>query len=484
MHHELTKKTRNIILFNACLATFMATLDGSIVNIALPVFSKYFAVNINSVQWVVTAYLITISCILLIWGKLSDLYGRKYLFAAGIGIFTLGSLFCGLSVSFHMLVAARVIQAVGASITMALVQGIVTSIFPSNERGKAMGTIATVVSIGSLAGPSLGGLLVHAFGWRSIFFINVPVGIAGVILTLIVMIEPQIKAEKRAFDLLGALLFALTVLIVFISLLSKQDGIISTQIMILLIGLSCIIFTMFIFYERKQTHPFLEIEIFKDRNFSIGLLTSYISFLAMFAYIFLMPFYLQFVLDLDILTAGIIMSVYPIVTGILAPISGSLSDKITHRPLTMAGLTIIVVALTLLSDLTDQSQIGLVVFLVALLGIGNAIFQSPNTSSVMGAVTRDKLGVAGSVAAFFRNFGMVSGTTLSVLLFTFITKMGINDISGGTFNKMLFLKGYHVVLLSAAGICLIAVVLTWVRNRNHRQEEKRFKDSDNENLIL
>jgi len=443
----------------------MSTLDGSIVNITLPVISKYFSVNINSVQWVVTAYLLAISSILLIWGKISDIYGKKYLFAAGLAVFTAGSAMCGVSTGLSMLIFSRVLQAIGASITMALVQGIVTSIFPSTERGKALGIIGTVVAIGSLAGPALGGVLVHLAGWRSIFFINIPFGLAGVILTLILMPKAETKAENKSFDIKGSVIFVLSISLMFIGLLSQQDGILTAKVMLFMIAVSLLLFAAFIWYERKLTNPLLDIRLFKNMKFSISLATAFMSFVSMFSYVFFMPFYLQYVLKLNVLTAGLLMSVYPMTTAILAPVSGGLSDKKKKLPLTLIGLIISTAAYFLLSFSnagTSKIQLILIIFF---LGIGSAAFQSPNTSSIMGSVSRDKLGVAGSINAFFRNFGMVSGTTISVMLFMAVTKLGINNISNSTFDTEVFLKGFRAVMLTSAAFTLVAVILSAVRRK-------------------
>lgn len=465
MSNEIAKGKRNLILFTACISTFMATLDGSIVNITLPVISEYFSVSINSVQWIVSAYLLAISSILLIWGKISDIYGKKYLFAAGLAVFTLGSVLCGVSNSLSMLIFSRVLQAIGASITMALVQGIVTSIFPPTERGKALGFIGTVVAIGSLVGPGLGGILVHLAGWRSIFFINIPFGIAGVILALVLMPNAEIKAENKSFDIKGSVIFAFSISLLFIGLLSQQDGLVSKNVMLLMLAVAFILFVVFILFERKQPNPLLDIKIFKNIKFSISLTTAYISYLSMFSYILFMPFYLQYVLKFDILTAGFIMSVYPLTTGIVSPLSGWLSDKKSTLPLTLIGLSINTSAFILLSVLSSSTTKTQIILLTMLLGLGSAVFQSPNTSNIMGSVSRDKLGVAGSINAFFRNFGMVSGTTLAVMLFMYVTKMEISNISGNAYNTVVFLLGFRAVMLTAAAVSLFAVVLSAFRGK-------------------
>ncbi len=465
MYKELTKSKRNLILFTVSIATFMATLDGSIVSIAMPVISKAFSVNIGALQWILTSYLLTISAFLLIWGKLSDLYGRKYFFAAGIAIFTLGSLMCGLSGSLSMLILSRIIQALGASITMALSQGIITAIFPPNERGRVLGMTGTVVAVGSLTGPSLGGILVHLFGWQTIFFVNIPFGILGTCLTLLIMPTLHIAKEKQKFDYSGALLFMASILLFFTALLFMQDGMISLGIMAFMIGIALILFVVFLKNEGTVRDPILDLTLFHNPIFSTGLICSYFSFVAMFSYIFLMPFYLQNVLELNILKAGLLMSLYPATTAIIAPFSGWLSDKISFKPLTILGFSITSITFLLLSSAGIDTPLYQVGILIVLLGFGGAVFQSPNTSSVMGAAPKDKLGIAGSISAFFRNFGMVSGTSLAVLLFIFTTKMGIENVAESLTNPTIFLKGFKIVLEFSAGLSLAGLLLSAFRFR-------------------
>jgi MFS family permease len=240
MNTELTQLKKWLILINISVSVFMATLDGSIVNIALPVISKELSVNISSVQWVVTSYLLAISVLLLIWGKISDIYGKKKIFAFGFIIFTLGSLLCGLSASLTILVLSRVLQAVGASAMMALSQGIVTETFLPGERGKALGIIGTTVAIGSLVGPSLGGILIHYFNWQSIFLINVPIGLIGAILTFVIIPDDHIFSESKIFDFKGSVMFVGSILLMFISLLFLQEGSLPFKIFVPLFLLSLV----------------------------------------------------------------------------------------------------------------------------------------------------------------------------------------------------------------------------------------------------
>lgn len=470
MDPAVPKGRRGLILFNACVITFMATLDGSIVNIALPTIARALGAGVSAVQWVVTSYLLCVSATLLVWGRLSDIYGRKRLFAAGLLTFTVGSLLCGLSGSLSALVASRVLQGLGAAMAMALVQGIVTSTFPPEERGKALGFIGSVVAIGSLVGPSLGGLLVAVAGWRSIFFINVPIGLGGVALTFAVMPEshgsgvavmPESRdsgaADRgRAFNWGGASLFVLSISALFVAMLAFQDGLLAGPPALGIAVLAFLLFFAFLRAERRPS-PLVDRSLFRSRVFTMGVIDSCLSYVAMFSYTFFMPFYLQGVRGMSVLGAGALMSVYPLVTGVLAPLAGSLSDRITYRPLTIAGLLCNVAGLALLATLGPGTPIYAIGAVIVLLGVGGASFQSPNNSSVMGSAPRDRLGIAGSLNAFFRNLGMVTGTTLSVSLFSLVTKARMDSVSSGALDDGVFLGGFRVVVLVAAGFALAAM---------------------------
>lgn len=471
VEQELSRSRRNLVLANACVITFMATLDGSIVNIALPTIAKDFAVGISAVQWVVTSYLIAVSALLLLWGRLADIYGRRRFFAAGLAIFTIGSLLCGISGNLVALVASRVFQALGASMAIALVHGIVTSTFPTTERGKALGFIGAVVAVGSLIGPSLGGLLVEAAGWRSIFSVNVPVGVLGVGLTFIVMPESRSESTQGAFNTVGAIFLILALAAFFGALLALQEGILSLGLSLGIVLVALGFFLVFRRFERRP-QPLVDGSLFKNRTFRVGVIVSSLSYIAMYAYTFFMPFYLQSVRGLSVLRTGALMSLYPVVTAILAPIAGSLSDRITYRPLVLAGLALNGTALALLAILGSDSSLIVIGALIILLGIGGASFTSPNNSSVMGAAPRERLGIAGSLNSFFRNLGMVSGTTIAVSLFSFSTKTNIDEMAAGAMDTSLFLRGFRLVVLAAAGFAFLGGILE-VTGRSARRSPDR-----------
>ena len=462
MKEELTKARKWLIIVITSLSAFMATLDGSIVNIALPVLSRELHVSIDTVQWIVTAYLLTISIMLLIWGKLSDLYGKRLIFSGGFLVFALGSGLCSFAQSLTFIVIARILQALGASAMMGLSQAIVTGTFPPTERGRALGVLGTMVALGSLVGPSLGGILVHAFGWPSIFLINIPIGVIGFICALTLIPEIFEKQKDKTFDIGGTALFVFSMLVLFLALLFAQEGKLPLIWLVPAVVISLTVLWLFIRTERRSRNPLLDVGLFRVHEFSTGLAAAYLTFIGMNATTLFIPFYLQSLLGFDAMKAGLIISAYPIAMAVFSPLSGWLSDRISYRPLTVTGMTLATTGFVLLATINETTSIPKIVALMALLGMGGAIFMSPNTSSVMGCVPRAQLGIAGGTNALFRNLGMVSGTTFSVLIFSVVSHININELGSG-FNASAFLKGLSVIFLFSAACTFASLVISLTR---------------------
>jgi MFS family permease len=242
-------------------------------------------------------------------------------------------------------------------------------------------------------------------------------------------------------------------------MLAWQEGLLAVLPSLALIFLAFVLLLAFLRLEGRKKDPLVDGGLFKNRVFTVGVIVSCLSYIAMFSYLFFMPFYLQSVRGLSVLRTGALLSLYPIVTAILAPLSGALSDRITYRPLTLAGLLMSSLGLVLLASLGPSSSLIYIGAIIVLLGIGGAAFQSPNNSSVMGAVPRERLGIAGSFNSFFRNLGMVSGTTIAVSLFSFRTKAGIDQVASGAMEDSLFLSGFRLVVLAASAFALCGMVL-------------------------
>ncbi|MEK4993872.1 MFS transporter [Paenibacillus sp. FSL H7-0918] len=457
---EIQKK-RWMILIVLNIFTFMSTLDGSIVNIALPELSKQLKLPMAQIEWVTTGYLMAICAAILFFGKLGDIVGKIRIFKIGTIVFVIGSMLCGLSVSLPALIASRVIQALGASMTMANSQGIVTDIFPATERGKALGFIGTFVSLGSIAGPSLGGIMVSTLGWEYIFWVNVPIGLIAIFFGWKVL-PKDLTRVKSSIDVPGSLLFAVFIITLFAGLLLGQQLGYGNSLIVTSIIVAVVSFVAFIWMELRRKEPLLQLSLFKNPLFSLSILCGFLVFTANFCFNIIAPFYAQNMLNLSPFYAGFLLMLLPICMVVVAPMSGALSDKIGSEFLTFAGLVVMVIAQFGLAQLHVGSSVVLVGVWIAMLGIGSGLFQSPNNSLVMSKVPRTQLGSAGSVNSLVRNVGMVVGITIATtILFQVMSSKAGYRVTGLVPGRPeLFIEGMHVVFVTSASICLVAALLT------------------------
>jgi EmrB/QacA subfamily drug resistance transporter len=471
---KASSQYRWFILATVSIGTFMATLDSSIVNVALPTISSPSNLNaaLSILQWVVTAYLLTISSLLPVFGRIADLVGRKRIYSLGFLIFTLGSALCGLATNIWFLIGMRVLQAIGASMLMANSVALVISNFPPKERGRALGLTGTVVALGSLTGPALGGALVGLLSWRSIFYINLPIGILGYLAAQIILPHDKPQHNNETFDFLGALFFTLGMICLLFAVSNGQDwGWRSSPILIGLF-LGTLLLVLFFFTELRVKNPMIHLSLFRIRPFLIGNITGFLSFVAMFANTMLMPFYLQHVLNYSPTQVGLLMTSFPLMMAIIAPLSGHASDRIGPVALTTSGLLTTSLGLFYLSTVNATSSFWQIIPGTLLMGIGAGLFNSPNNSSVMSSVPPSKLGVAGGINALVRNIGMVIGIAFSVSLFenreAFLL-MGVNTPTAVQ-QANAFVNAYHTVMLAGMGIAILAALISLNRKGYTRSE--------------
>lgn len=463
---KTNENNRWYILIVVIMSTFMSTLDGSIVNVALPKMAETLNVTTSEIQLVATSYLIAIAGTILIFGKLGDMYGKTKVFKFGIALFTLGSLFCGITSSFPLLILARIIQAIGAAGTMANNQGIITEVFPPNERGKALGLVGTAVALGALVGPGLGGIIVGASSWEYIFLINVPIGI--IVLGFSFKLLPrsnQLTHEK--LDVAGALLFMFSIVPLFLSLNEGLSYGFGNSIILIGFIISIFSFIAFIFVERKRKYPLIQLQMFENKLFTLSIFCGFISFLAIFCSNIILPFYLQNVRDYTPQYAGLILMIYPLILSVVAPVSGNLSDKIGSEILTFIGLLCTSLGLFMMSTLNENTNLISMILFIGTMSIGNGLFQSPNNSLVMSTVAKDKLGIAGSINALIRNLGMVCGIALATtLLYSMMSsKIGYRVTDYVVGRNDVFIYGMRTVYITAGVISLFGALLTFLRLR-------------------
>jgi EmrB/QacA subfamily drug resistance transporter len=466
-------KNRMLILFNVVLTTFMATLDASIVNVALPNMAEKLSVSTEAIAWTVSAYIIVIAGTILIFGRLGDIMGKTRIFHFGIIVFSFGSLLCGISNTFLLLIIARAVQAIGASATMATNQGIITQVFPSSERGKALGISGTFVALGSMAGPPIGGFIISYFHWSYIFLINVPIGIFLFFMAMKILPKSDAR-RKEKLDTRGAVLFTLSIVSLFFSLLVGEDYGYGHAPIIAGFILSILAFSVFIILEKRTEVPLLQLSLFKNRLFSLSIFCAFISFVAISSITIIQPFYLQYTLKYSPAFTGILMVVYPLVMSVVAPVSGSLSDKIGSEFLTFIGLLLNSTGLFLMATLNQFSNIYVMLIYIIIMSIGNGLFQSPNTSLIMSNAPRNLLGISGSVNALIRNLGMITGISLSLLILysRMSSKIGYNVSNYITGRDDVFVYGMRGAYLTAASICAVGAVLTAFRLYHKRRKSK------------
>jgi EmrB/QacA subfamily drug resistance transporter len=406
------------ILLAVGVGTFMSALDGSVVNTVLPVMAGSFGSDIATIQWVVTLYLLVVSGLLLSFGRLGDLRGHKAVYVTGFVVFVLGSALCGLAPTAGALIACRALQAVGAAMLFANSPAILTRNFPPAQRGQALGLRATLTYLGQMVGPFLGGWLTVQFSWRAVFYINLPVGLLALVLSLRFIPRDSPADHAERFDVAGALTFMVGLVALLLGLNQGHALGWASPPILALLALAGLVLATFVVIERRVPYPMLDLGLFRRRLFSAAAASAVLNFICVYGILFLLPFYLIQGRDLTPAQAGLLLTVQPLVMIVVAPLSGTLSDRIGSRLPATLGMAILAVALFLLSRLGPHSSVSDVVVPLAIAGLGTGIFISPNNSALMGSAPRHQQGIAAGILATARNVGMMLGVGLVGAIFT------------------------------------------------------------------
>jgi EmrB/QacA subfamily drug resistance transporter len=446
------------------LGAFMSSLDGSILNVALPQIAAAFHAPLNTVEWVVMAYMVVITCLLLTWGRLGDMLGYRRIYILGFSLFTVGSLLCGLAWSIAWLVAFRALQAMGAGMMMAMGPAVITASFPATERGRALGMNGMVVAAGLAIGPTLGGFLLGRAGWRAIFYVNLPIGIFGA--SWAGRVLRRTAGRPQRFDLWGAATLLLGLLALLLALSQGSElGWSSFPIRLLLAA--CLIgLTLFGVIETRVGEPMLDLNLFKNRLFAAANAAALLNFLSQAAVTFLLPFYLEDFRALPPHRAGLLMTSFPLALCVVAPLSGSLSDRIGSRVLSTLGMVATGLGLLALAQVGSGTPLWQIVWRLMLVGVGAGLFQSPNSNAILGAVPRHRAGVASGMIATMRNLGMVAGVALAGALFA--SRFGSTDMAAvgpdsGPGLRAAFMSGLALAFWAAGLLALAGAALSLLR---------------------
>jgi EmrB/QacA subfamily drug resistance transporter len=458
--------------------TFLNVLDNSMLNVSLPTISRELAADVGTIQWVVTGYMLVISSLLLTGGRLADLYGRKRLYILGLLIFTISSTMAGFASEAYQLIAMRVLQGVGSALVQGIGPAIVVSVFPTSERGRALGLNSTTVALGGISGPVLGGFVADALGWRWIFWLRIPIALLVLAATARVLPRDPVEGRAVRFDLAGAatLFFALASLLLALSQ-GRYWGWVSAPVLGLF-GASLLLWVLFVRIELRAASPMLPMAVFKNRMFAAASGASFLTFCAISAPYFVMPFFLIQGLGLAPSQAGLLMIPSAILMSVTAPIAGTLSDRLGSRVLSPIGSTIICTALFFLSRMTPDIAPLDVVWRSALLGLGMGTFMSPNNNALMGSVPREYVGLAAGTMASVRNLGNVvgvaiAGTVLANRSAVHLPELAATGLTGALLESRSLIAGVQDAFVVAASIAACALIVAVNRPRGERDGPAR-----------
>jgi len=451
----MDKKARLAASIVAGMASFLAPFMGASVNIALPSIGREFGADAVTLGWIATAYLLAAAVCLVPFGRLADIRGRKRIFSAGILTYTIASFLCALSSSTAGLIAFRILQGMGAALIFGTAIAILTSVFPPGERGKALGINTASTYLGLSLGPVLGGLLTHHFGWRSIFLVNLPLGLAVIVLVLTKLKSEWAEARGEKLDLGGAFLYGLALVGIMLgfSRLPRALG-----IWFFLAGIA--LASGFVFRESRATSPILNINLFRrNRVFAFSNLAALINYSATFAVGFFLSLFLQNIRGMNPQAAGLILIAQPAVMALFSPLAGHASDRIEPRLVASAGMAISGAGLFLLAFLRAGSPLGFIVAGLALLGFGFALFSSPNTNAVMSSVEKKSYGVASATLGTMRLVGQM--TSMGIAMMIFAVFLGRVQIAAA--GQAGFLQAIRTGFFIFAGLCFAGVLPSLAR---------------------
>lgn len=441
MSHKQIKWTMFVI---AAVGNFIAMLDSTTVNLALYPMSVDLKVSMSQIQWVMVAYMLVLTIFLPFFGKLGDIFPKNKLYAAGFILFAIGAFLNTTAPTFGLLVTYRCIEALGASIMLSNAQAIIAGIFKNERRGKALGLNGCIIAIGGMSGPALGGILINAFGWHSVFVPCIPIALAGAYYSW-KMLPHSVKIDRKnfKFDYKGFVYFTISLFTLLLAI-SEGHSWGWSSVKIIALGVITLIFGgLFYFRDHKINYPLINFSLFAIRPFTFGNLAVMTSYMAMFTNSILLPFFLQEILKYNPLVTGLLILPYSVTLSVIAPISGRLSGRYGSRYLTLAGPVVFITALILFTIYDKNVQMWQIIAASGIMGIGNGLFQSPSNNAIMTSVQKEEFGIASGILALSRNMGNILGVAVTITLFETFRNLFLQD---GKVYETAFLTSYRVTM--------------------------------------
>ena len=449
-------------------ALFMIMLDNTVVNVALPAIKSDLGISQSELEWTVAAYALTFASLLLTGGKLGDLLGRRLIFVIGLVVFTASSLFCGLSSSAPELISARAVQGVGAALMMPATLSIISATFAVRERGMAIGIWAGVSAMALAIGPLLGGIITEHISWNWIFYVNVPIGLLGVVAALVVVPESRDTSHEQRLDLPGLLSSGIGLLAIVYALIEAHNFGWTSARILGLFAISAVALATFVLLELHQRLPMLDLSLFKSGTFAGANLVAILVTLAMFGIFVFFPIYMQTFRGWSPIQAGAALLPWTVMIVIFAPIAGKLSDRVGSRWLMAAGMTVVSICCVLLSTVTLHSTFWHMLPAFILGGLGMSFVMTPMSAAAMGAAPVDKAGVASGVLNTFRQVGVALGIAITGAI---VADRAAASAHHGASRPQAFVDGLTFGMRVSAAICLGAAIAAAVLVRRYRHGE-------------
>ncbi|MDR6959373.1 EmrB/QacA subfamily drug resistance transporter [Pseudomonas brassicacearum] len=439
-------------LASLALSTLLASLGASVATVGLPTLAQAFNASFQQVQWVVLAYLLAITTLIVSVGRLGDMIGRRPLLLAGILLFTLASTLCGLAPSLGGLIAGRALQGLGAAIMMTLTLALVGETVGKEKTGSAMGLLATLSAVGTALGPSFGGVLITQFGWQALFLVNLPLGLLTLLLAWrsLPARQPSAKVEKNRFDVTGTLLLAATLAAYALAMTSGRGNFGGSNVALLLAAI--LGGGLFILAQSRVASPLIPLVLFRDRLLVSGLATSALVAAVMMATLLVGPFYLSIALGLPAALVGLVLAAGPSVAALAGMPAGRLADRFGVRPMRLVGLGIMVLGCLMLSLMSPVFGVGGYVAAIVVTTLGYALFQTANNTAVMADVPADRRGVIAGLLNLSRNLGFFTGA--SVLGAIFAMTLPTNGITSATPEAVA--NGLQITFATALALMVLA----------------------------
>lgn len=465
-----------LVFASIAIGLFTSVVDYSSLTISLPSISNYFETDLRNAQLIIIAYGITIAALLIPMGKLSDLLGKKNIYISGLILFVIGGFIAAVSSSLNQLIAAKTLQGIGSAMSQSTSLAIVISTFSQKERGKILGIQLSIVGLGGIIGPIIAGMLIGIWGWQSIFWLTTLLGSFAVFSAFKFINTPKVILNEsgiKKFDWLGSILSILILIcfMVFLTSIANNNGISLITIFEILFFISCLI--IFIIWEIKYKYPLLDLYLFKINVFAIGILSGYICFLGMSSLRFLLPFYLQIVLDYKPSTIGLIFVPSALCMAIVGPISGKLSDKFGYKYFTSGGLLLSSIGLFVISNLDYNSSVYFIILAMTIQTIGIGMFQPANNSSVLSVIKSQNYGVISGFLNLIRNTGNVSSVAISTIIVTSTMAIlghepNLSALKPESSQEILksFTTGVNISYKIFASIVLITAIGSFIKGSN------------------